>query len=104
MDVERSLVDDLTEAARFGASAAGGISRLAWTPELAEVTAWVAEELERLGLETEEDPAGNLIARWPGPTGPAACHEWTETADCELGARVLAGTLRCLAGPGEAGR
>jgi hydantoinase/carbamoylase family amidase len=71
VSVQRTLAGDLTEAARFGATESGGIRRLAWTTELAQVTAWVAAELGRLGLETGEDAAGNLIARWPGPAGPA---------------------------------
>lgn len=58
-------------AARVGADPAGGITRLAWTAELAQVTGWVASELADLGLEPETDPAGNLIARWPAPGGPA---------------------------------
>ncbi len=49
----------------------GGINRFAWTPELAEVTAWVGEELTRLGLDVEIDAAGNLLGRWPAPDGPA---------------------------------
>lgn len=57
-------------AARIGAVEDGGINRFAWTPELAEVTRWVAEELTRLGLEVELDAAGNLIGRWAG-SGPA---------------------------------
>jgi hydantoinase/carbamoylase family amidase len=68
---ERALPGDIAEAARHGARPGGGITRLAWTPELAEVTRWVADELARLGLEPQIDPAGNLIARWPAPDGPA---------------------------------
>jgi allantoate deiminase len=67
----RTLAGDLVAAARFGATGDGGISRFAWSSELAAVTAWVAEELEALGLEPETDPAGNLIARWPAPDGAA---------------------------------
>jgi hydantoinase/carbamoylase family amidase len=68
---ERTLAGDLRTGAAFGAAPGGGISRFAWTPELAEVTAWVAEELQRLGLEVETDAAGNLIGKWPAPAGPA---------------------------------
>ena len=66
-----TVAGDLARAARFGALPDGGIARFAWTPELAEVTEWVAEELQALGLEPELDPAGNLIARWPAPEGKA---------------------------------
>jgi hydantoinase/carbamoylase family amidase len=67
----RTLAGDLEAAAAIGADPDGGISRFAWTRELAEVTAWVAEELQRLGLETETDAAGNMIAKWPAPAGEA---------------------------------
>ncbi|MCW3011356.1 MAG: Zn-dependent hydrolase [Solirubrobacterales bacterium] len=67
----RTLSGDLEAAARIGALDDGGISRFAWTPELREVTQWVAQELERLGLDVETDAAGNLIGRWPAPAGKA---------------------------------
>jgi hydantoinase/carbamoylase family amidase len=67
----RTLAGDLAAAARFGATGRGGTSRFAWSAELAEVTEWVADELARLGLDPEVDPAGNLIARWPAPEGKA---------------------------------
>jgi allantoate deiminase len=66
-----SLADDLAAAAAFGARPGGGIDRFAWTPELTEVTAWVGEELERLGLAVEVDAAGNLLGRWSAGDGPA---------------------------------
>ncbi len=68
---ERTLAGDLEAAARIGATGRGGISRFAWSEPLAEVTRWVADELERLGLEASTDEAGNLIARWPAPAGKA---------------------------------
>jgi hydantoinase/carbamoylase family amidase len=67
----RTLTEALEKAASFGAVAGGGISRFAWTRELAQVTAWVADELRRLGLTVEVDAAGNLIAKWPAPAGKA---------------------------------
>jgi allantoate deiminase len=68
---ERSLTEDVITAATIGAAPNGGLARFAWTPELAEVTEWVAQELERLGLDTEIDAAGNLLGRWPAPEGKA---------------------------------
>jgi allantoate deiminase len=67
----RTLAGDLLTAARIGAAPEGGINRFAWTPELAEVTEWVGDELTRLGLEVEIDAAGNLLGRWPAPDAPA---------------------------------
>jgi allantoate deiminase len=66
-----SLAGDLAAAARFGARPGGGIDRFAWTPPLADVTAWVGEQLERLGLAVEVDAAGNLLGRWEAGDGPA---------------------------------
>jgi allantoate deiminase len=65
------LARDLETAASMGALPEGGISRFAWTPALAEVTDFVATELERLGLDVAIDAAGNMIAKWPAPAGPA---------------------------------
>jgi hydantoinase/carbamoylase family amidase len=67
----RTLAADIEAAARFGATPSGGVDRQAWTAELARATEWVADELRRLELEVALDPAGNLIARWPAPDGPA---------------------------------
>ena len=61
---ERTLASDLVDAGRIGATGQGGVARFAFTPELAEITAWVAEDLERLGLETDSDEAGNFFGKW----------------------------------------
>jgi allantoate deiminase len=66
-----SLSHDLQAASRFGAVPGGGVTRPAWSDELADVTEWVASELAGLGLDTEVDAAGNLIARWPAGDGLA---------------------------------
>jgi hydantoinase/carbamoylase family amidase len=68
---ERTLAGDLAAAAQIGAVPEGGINRFAWTPELVEVTDWVSEELQRLGLEVEIDAAGNLLGRWIAPGATA---------------------------------
>jgi hydantoinase/carbamoylase family amidase len=66
-----SLTADLEAAARIGADPRGGVSRFAWTPELAEANAWLAERLGELGLEVELDPAGNVLGRWQAGEGTA---------------------------------
>jgi allantoate deiminase len=66
-----TLAADLEAAAAIGADPEGGVTRLAWTSELAEATAWVAGKFEELGLRSEIDAAGNLIARWPASGGSA---------------------------------
>ncbi len=66
-----SLTADLEEAARIGAGADGGISRFAWTPELARANEWFVRRIEELGLAEEVDAAGNVIGRWDAGEGPA---------------------------------
>jgi hydantoinase/carbamoylase family amidase len=66
-----SLIADLEDAARIGADADGGISRFAWTPELAQANEWFVRRLEELGLTTEIDAAGNVFGRWEVGEGSA---------------------------------
>jgi hydantoinase/carbamoylase family amidase len=65
-----SLAADLEVAAQIGADG-GGVTRFAWSPELARANAWLSERLAELGLETELDPAGNVIGRWTAGEGKA---------------------------------
>ncbi|HEV2813443.1 MAG TPA: hydantoinase/carbamoylase family amidase [Solirubrobacteraceae bacterium] len=62
----------MIDAARFdvlGSIGAGrrGVTRLAWTPGLAEAEAWFRAEAGDAGLTCERDPAGNL---WACPAAP----------------------------------
>ncbi|HEU4449192.1 MAG TPA: Zn-dependent hydrolase [Gaiellaceae bacterium] len=66
-----SLAADLEAAALIGADPRGGVSRFAWTPELARANAWLGERLAELGLEVELDPAGNVLGRWAAGEGRA---------------------------------
>jgi allantoate deiminase len=68
--VVSSLAADLEEAARIGADG-GGVSRFAWTPELAQANEWLVGRLQELGLETEIDAAGNVLGRWEEGEGTA---------------------------------
>jgi allantoate deiminase len=65
-----SLTAELEDAARIGADA-GGVSRFAWTPELAQANEWLLARLHALGLETQVDAAGNVIGRWDEGEGTA---------------------------------
>ena len=65
-----SLASDLEEAARIGADG-GGVSRFAWTPELAQANEWLVGRLRELGLEAEIDSAGNVLGRWGEGEGTA---------------------------------
>ena len=64
------VVADIEAAAAFGGEGTG-VTRLAWSPELRAVQAWLTDQLEELGIEVELDPAGNLIGRWQSGSGPA---------------------------------
>jgi hydantoinase/carbamoylase family amidase len=65
-----SLAAELEDAARIGPDA-GGVSRFAWTPELAQANDWLVGRLAALGLETQVDAAGNVIGRWDEGEGTA---------------------------------
>jgi hydantoinase/carbamoylase family amidase len=65
-----SLAADLDEVARIGADN-GGVSRFAWTPELAAANEWLVERLTELDLTAEVDAAGNVLGRWEEGEGPA---------------------------------
>jgi allantoate deiminase len=65
-----SLAADLEEVALLGADD-GGVSRFAWTPELARANAWLVERLTELGLTAEVDSAGNVLGRWDEGEGGA---------------------------------
>jgi allantoate deiminase len=65
-----SLAAELEEAASIGADDAG-VSRFAWTPELARANEWLVGRLEALGLATEIDAAGNVFGRWEEGEGTA---------------------------------
>jgi allantoate deiminase len=66
-----SLTADLEAAAAIGADPRGGVSRFAWTPELARANEWLMERLAELGLEVELDSAGNVLGRWQDGAGSA---------------------------------
>jgi allantoate deiminase len=66
-----SLRADLEAAACIGADERGGVSRFAWTRELAQANAWLMERLSELGLTAELDPAGNVLGRWESGKGTA---------------------------------
>jgi hydantoinase/carbamoylase family amidase len=65
-----SLAADLEAAARIGADD-GGVSRFAWSPELAQANEWLVGRLEELGLAAGIDPAGNVLGRWEEGEGTA---------------------------------
>lgn len=63
----------LEELGAIGGRPSGGVTRVAWSPELAAANRWLVEHAQALGLEAEVDPAGNVVCRWAGtaPDEPA---------------------------------
>jgi allantoate deiminase len=59
----------LDELARLGGGPDGGVTRVAWSPELFAAYRWVGDRLRELGLEVEVDAAGNLLAKWSAGSG-----------------------------------
>jgi hydantoinase/carbamoylase family amidase len=59
-----SVADSLESLAQIGGERDGGVTRVAWSPELFAAYDWVGDRMRELGLEVEIDAAGNLIGRW----------------------------------------
>ena len=59
-----SVAASLDELGRIGGRPDGGVTRVAWSPELFEAYAWIGDRLRELGLDVEIDAAGNLLAKW----------------------------------------
>jgi hydantoinase/carbamoylase family amidase len=66
-----SLAAEVELLARIGADPGGGVSRFAWSPELAEANAWLVSGLEAEGLEADVDSAGNVFGYWRAGAGRA---------------------------------
>ena len=60
----QSVSGSLADLARIGGGADGGVTRVAWSPELFRAYDWAGERMRALGLDVEIDAAGNLIGRW----------------------------------------
>ena len=67
---DSALSGYIEAAARFGADG-DGVTRFAWSPEIAAVSRWLVDELEALGLQAAIDAAGNVIGRWDAGAGTA---------------------------------
>ena len=65
-----SVMERINELAKFSADL-DGVTRLAWTKEMAEAQDWLIEELTKVGLEGSRDAAGNVIGRWQAGKGKA---------------------------------
>lgn len=61
------------ELGAIGGRPSGGVTRVAWSPELAAANDWLVRHAEALGLDAEVDAAFNVVCRWEGsaPGEPA---------------------------------
>lgn len=69
MTLQQTVSGSLGALARIGGGADGGVTRVAWSPELFGAYDWVGDAMRDLGLEVEIDAAGNLVGRWDARTG-----------------------------------
>jgi N-carbamoyl-L-amino-acid hydrolase len=60
------LLEDLGSLARFGASATGGLDRIAFSRSDLEARRWLEAQMRSLSLEVRTDQAGNSIGSYPG--------------------------------------
>ena len=92
-----SLHTRIDQLARLQSEVLGaGITREVYTPVYSEATALVADWMQKAGLETRLDAAGNLFGRWSGsdPQLPAV---WTGSHfDTTLNAGAYDGVLGVL--------
>jgi allantoate deiminase len=54
----------VVELGRIGATPGGGVTRTAWSPELAAAGSWLIDRLAEIGVPAEVDAAGNVLGRW----------------------------------------
>ncbi|HUZ01512.1 MAG TPA: Zn-dependent hydrolase [Thermomicrobiaceae bacterium] len=99
------LVRDLQQLARIGATADGGVNRLAYSPADLDGRAWVTERLRELGLNVRTDAALNTAATYPGTRpdlAPIALGSHTDTVpnggryDGALGVLAAIACVRAL--------
>ena len=96
------LLRDLEHLAGIGATADGGVDRLAFSRADLSGRAWVAERLRELGLDARADAALNTVATYPG-TGtdlaPIALGSHTDTVPnggCYDGALGVLAAIACV--------
>ena len=64
-----SVAASLDELAKIGGGSDGGVTRVAWSPELFAAYEWIGDRMRAIGLDVEVDAAGNLIGRWEVGSG-----------------------------------
>ncbi len=76
-----ALARDLNDLSAIGADPAGGITRVAWSPELMAAYAAFAERGQAVGAHADVDAAGNAFLRWSAGGAAGAPGEGGAGAD-----------------------
>lgn len=66
MESARRIQEDLEGLSAFTATPGQGCTRLPFTPETRAAADFLLKKMEEAGLETWQDPAGNLFGLLPG--------------------------------------
>jgi hydantoinase/carbamoylase family amidase len=93
-DLDRCISD----LAEVGASPEGGVTRLALSPEEAELHRRVASWLEELGGQIRRDAIGNLIARFEGSDNSLPAVAFGSHLDSVPGGGIYDGVVGVVAG------
>ena len=64
-----TVAETIDALATIGRGDDGGVTRVAWSPELFAAYQWMGDAMRALGLEVAIDAAGNLVGRWNTGTG-----------------------------------
>lgn len=100
-----AVLADLDELAEESGGRFAGAKRLAWSPEWLRAQEWLRGKLSDLGLDADQDAAGNLWAQVDGP-GPGFVMVGSHLdavpsggwLDGALGLLTALGTMRALVG------
>lgn len=60
------------ELGAIGGLPSGGVTRVAWSPELAAANEWLVARARALGLAAAVDAAGNVVCQWAGAASAEA--------------------------------
>lgn len=73
MESARRIQEDLEGLSAFTATPGQGCTRLPFTPETRGAADFLLKKMEEAGLETWQDPAGNLFGLLPGRNREKPC-------------------------------
>jgi N-carbamoyl-L-amino-acid hydrolase len=104
------LLEDLETLNQFGAEPGPGLNRVAFSPADQQGRAWVAAQMQKVGMTVQTDAAGNTIGTYPGTATdlkPIALGSHTDTVpqggrfDGALGVLAALACVRALHETGQ---